>query len=77
LAQLAEQDRPEIKQRYQEFFDNAMQTGLHRRAAIATLRHLRKRQELRFEERNARSGIDCTTAAELEERDTAIPPSKP
>jgi hypothetical protein len=69
LAQLAEQDKPESQKRYQKILDNAMKTGLHRRAAIATLIRLRKQQELNFEGMNARSGIDCTTAAELEERD--------
>jgi hypothetical protein len=69
LAQLAEQDKPGIQKRYQEILDNAMKTGLHRRAAIATLIRLRKQQELSFEEMNTRSGIDCTTAAEMEERD--------
>ena len=69
MAQLAEQDKPEIKKRYQEILDNAMKTGLHRRAAIATLIPLHKQQEQSFEKMNARNGIDCTTAAEMEERD--------
>jgi DNA-binding XRE family transcriptional regulator len=69
LAELADQDKEWASAEADRIFEKAMKTGLHRRAAIANLVHLRKQQELSFEEMNARSGIDRDSAAELEKKD--------
>lgn len=70
MAELADQDKEWASTEADRISDERMKTGLHRRAAIAALKRERKRQGLSFEEMNARSGIDCSSAAGLEEKDS-------
>ena len=67
---------PEMRAEAQEALENAIQTGLSRRPAIATLKRERQRQGLSFADMKARSGIDRSSACRLENSPDANPTIK-